>query len=171
MLQDLAHLALWVWVQDKSRLTHGLTSKSVCVFCMKSTHPSHMPTKQNTNPPQKQWSRLVCYSQACLGWLNRPTLPQHHPLLWHYPLVPVWSHSLLLPLAPLLRMLRVGPPTPVLAQVPTSTACSCFPSTYLGVGPLTPAPLQSLGPSQATSTALLHPSYTVALAVTTSHAA
>ena len=52
MLQDLGCLALWVWVQDKSRPRHGLTSKvslSVLHYNAKSTFPSHMPTEQDTN--------------------------------------------------------------------------------------------------------------------------
>ena len=47
ILQDLAHLALWVRVVDKSRLRYGQTSKlSLFVLChgANSTLPSYMPT-------------------------------------------------------------------------------------------------------------------------------
>ena len=51
MLQVPDHMVLYVCVQDKSRLRHRQTSKvSLCVLChcAKSTHYSHIPTKQNT---------------------------------------------------------------------------------------------------------------------------
>ena len=49
MLQDLAHLALWFQVQDKSRPRYGQTSKSVCLFCAAAWSPPS-PT---TCPPNR----------------------------------------------------------------------------------------------------------------------
>ena len=65
ILQDLAHLALWVRVQNKSRLRYRRISKvslSVLRYSPKSTNNSHMPTNR-TPPLQQQQSRLgICYS-------------------------------------------------------------------------------------------------------------
>ena len=66
---------------------------------------------------------------------------------------------------------RVGLPAPVLAQAPTSPAAPPPPSGHPGVGPLTPAPRWTLGPAQARSALLFHPSYAAALVVTTAQAA
>ena len=51
MLQDLALLALWVRVQDKSTKTWTNSQVSVSVLChrVKFTLPYYMPTKQDTN--------------------------------------------------------------------------------------------------------------------------
>ena len=63
MLQDLAHLALWVWVQDKSRPRHGQISKGSLFLLrhgVKSTLPYHMSTKQDTNPcSNKGWATAL----------------------------------------------------------------------------------------------------------------
>ena len=51
MLQDLAYLALWVWVQDKSRPRHK--QKSSCLFCttaVKSTLLPTWPPNRTPNP-------------------------------------------------------------------------------------------------------------------------
>ena len=80
----------------------------------------------------------------------------------------MWCHSLLT--APPLRVPRLGLPAPVPAQGPTSPAAPPPPSGRPGVGPLTPAPRQMLGPTWARSTPLLCPSSAVASAVTAAQA-
>ena len=69
MLQDLAHLALWVWVQDKSTETWTIFQVSVSVLHSgsKCNLPSHMSTNRH-QPPQQQGSRLLNCSWACSGW-------------------------------------------------------------------------------------------------------
>ena len=83
MLQDLAYLALQVWVQYKSRLRHGQISKvSLPVLCcsIRSTHNSHIPIKQDTTPTATT-IKGRCLSQLGLFRLDKlPTLPQHSPL-------------------------------------------------------------------------------------------
>ena len=65
----------------------------------------------------------------------------------------------------------MGLPMLVLVQVPTSPPGQHPSSGHLGVGPLTPAPLQTLGPAQAKDAVLLYPSYAAILVVTAARAA
>ena len=158
MLDNLAHLVLWVWVQDKSRCSYRQTSK-VSLYVLhhgaKSTLPSHMPTKQNTNPTATMF-KAILLQPGLFRIAELPTPPQHHSLPQYYPLALAWCQSLLLPLALLLRVPRVGFHAPVLAQVPMSPIDPHLPSRHLGVGPLTLAPLQTLGPARARSTVFIH---------------
>ena len=57
MLQDLAHWALWVWVQDKSRLRHKPMSKvSLIGLCHGASPPSPIHARQTGHQPlQQQW--------------------------------------------------------------------------------------------------------------------
>ena len=98
MLQDLAHLALWVQVQDKIRLGHRISQVSLSVLHRgaKSTLLSHMPTKQGTNPTETMVKAILPHL-GLFRVAEWPTLPWYHLLLWHFPLAPVQCHSLLLP--------------------------------------------------------------------------
>ena len=51
VLQDLAHLALQVWVQEvMSKIwINSQNGLSVLCFGVESTFPYHLPTKQDTN--------------------------------------------------------------------------------------------------------------------------
>ena len=52
MIQDPARLALWVWVQDKSRLRHGnFFFKSVYLFCSAVQSPPTPPTYPPNRTP------------------------------------------------------------------------------------------------------------------------
>ena len=163
MLQDLACLALKVWVKDKSRARYGQTPKTVCLLCTAVQSPS-CPTTCQPNRTPTPTTTMVKLSLFRI--MKQPT-PWHHPPQY-YPLALAWSHSLLT--APPLRVPRVGFLAPVSAQAPMSPAAPPPPSGRLGVEPLTPAPCQTPGPARARST-LLHPSYAVALAITTAQAA
>ena len=87
----------------------------------------------------------------------------------HHPLPLVWHYSL--PMVLKLRVPRTGLPVPVLAQAPMSPTAPPPSSGYPGEGSLTPVPHQTLGPAQARSAPLLHPSSPVVLVVTAAWAA
>ena len=146
-LQDLAHLALWVQVQDKSRLRHGKTSKSVCLFCaVVQSPPSHTICPPNRTPTPIITTVKPSSLQPSLFRVAKwPTTLWHHFPPWHYPLELVWCHSLLL--GPPSRAPRAALPAPVLTQAPTSPTGPHPPSGHLGVGPFTLAPLKTLGPA------------------------
>ena len=138
MLQDLARLALWVQLQDKSRQRHRWTSKvSLSVLCCgtKSILPPTSPPNKTPTPA----ATTVKVSSPQLGlfriaeWL---TPLRYHLLPWHNPLVLMQHYSLLLQLAPPLRAPRVGLPAPVLARSPSDPLAQILHPDVWGWDPL-----------------------------------
>ena len=91
LLQDLAHLALWVWVQYKSR--YGQTKVVWQVSCHSAQVPPypHMPTKKTPTPAATKvnawrWSQhppwpglLRPAKWPALPWLRQERLLHPHP--------------------------------------------------------------------------------------------
>ena len=135
MLQNLAHLALCVWVQDKSGLDTDEFSRSVSLsvlcLCIKSICPSHMPTKQDTTISTVKVKRLA------------PLQSYSPPTLWHYLLASA-QRPPPLSAAPS-GVTRAGLPPQALALGPTIPAGPCPGAGYPGEKPLAPAPPPPLG--------------------------
>ena len=89
MLQDVACLALWEWVQDKSGPRHG-QSQCVCFVPWCKVHPS-LPHAYQTGhqTPQQKWARPQPF---LFRMVKKLALLQHHLLPWHHPLGPTWHH-------------------------------------------------------------------------------
>ena len=172
MLQDQAHLALWVGMQDKSRLNMDALSKSVCQFGSTVQSPPTTPTWPPNRTPTSTVTMFKAGHLPQLGlfrlakWLSPLWLPLHLPLFNH-PLIPLQHHPFLPLPAPPQSVPRAEFPMPVLVPVPTSPAGLHPPSRGLGPGPITPAPPQTLCPTQARGGAPPQPLFVVAMVIST----
>ena len=135
-----------------SILRHG--TKSTPTTCL----PNKTPTTSKTLVKSSLFRPMT---KRFIPWHHHP--PQHHPL------APARCHSL--PMAPPLRVPRVGLPAPALSPAPMSPACPPPSSRCLQAGYLTPAPYWTPDPARARSTILPHPTSTAASVVTAACAA
>ena len=91
VLQDLAHLALWVWVEGESKKDVEELSRLVCQLCTLTLGP---PTPPTCPPNRSPTPTATMVKGRHSLWLGLCRLAEWPTPPWRHPLAPAQCHSL-----------------------------------------------------------------------------